>query len=103
MDIRKWINRVDQFGVWVLLFLVLLFVMTGYGMTKHLMDPVSAKYIHTQLLPVPLLVFFCLHVVKAIRNQFKRWKIFKSAAVLDGYVYAITLIVLLLLLWLYFR
>jgi hypothetical protein len=99
----KFLNRIDQFGMWVLMALVLAFVFTGYGMTKHLMDPVLAKYIHTQLLPLPLLIFFCIHVIKAVRNQFKKWNVFKNDRALDLYAWALTLIVTILLILLYFR
>ena len=99
----KFLVKIDKFGMWILLFLVLSFVITGYGMTKHIMDPVAAKYIHTQLLPLPLLIFFCIHVIKAIRNQFKKWNIFGKERQLDIYTYALTLIVTLILIWLYFR
>ena len=98
----KLLNRIDKFGVWILLALVLSFVFTGYGMTKHIMDPVLAKYIHTQLLVLPLLIFFCIHVVKAIRNQFKKWKLFNDERILDLYAYALTFIVTIILIWLYF-
>ena len=83
----KWINRIDNFGVWILLFLVLLFVITGYGMTKNIMDPVLAKYIHARLLPIPFFVFLLIHVLKAVYKQFKSWNIFKSERVLNAYVY----------------
>ena len=99
----KFLTRIDQFGMWVLMVLVLSFVLTGYGMTKHIMDPVLAKYIHTHLLPLPLLIFFCIHVVKAVRNQFKKWKIFNDDRILDLYAYALVFIVTIILIWLYFR
>ena len=99
----KFLHWIDKIGMWILMFLVLSFVLTGYGMTKHIMDPVLAKFIHTQLLPIPLLIFFCIHVVKAVRNQFKKWQIFKDDRILDIYAYAITLIVTIILIWLYFR
>ena len=99
----KFLTKIDKFGVWVLMVLVLAFVLTGFGMTKHIMDPVLAKYIHTQLLPLPLLIFFCIHVIKAVRNQFKKWNIFNEERVLDVYTYALVLIVTILLIWLYFR
>jgi len=99
----KWINRIDNFGVWGLLFLVLLFVFTGLGMTKHIMDPVSAKYIHTHILPVPLFLLFLIHVLKPVRNQFRRWHIFKSHVVLDSYIYILAFILMAIFLWLYFR
>jgi hypothetical protein len=100
---EKFISRVDKFGMWILLVLILAFFFTGYGMTKHIMDPVLAKYIHGQLLPIPLLIFLCVHVVKAVHNQFKKWKFFNSERVLDLYAYGITLIVAFILIWLYFQ
>jgi len=99
----KFINKIDSFGAWILMALILSFVITGFGMTKQIMDPVLAKYIHTQLLPIPLLVFFCVHVIKAVRNKFKKWNIFKDDRTLDIYAYALVLIVTVILIWLYFR
>jgi hypothetical protein len=99
----KFLNQIDKFGMWILMALVVSFVFTGYGMTKHIMDPVMAKYIHTQLLPLPLLIFFCIHVVKAVRNQFKKWKLFNDDRVLDIYAYGLVLVVTVILIWLFFR
>ena len=99
----KFLNQIDKFGMWILMVLILSFVLTGYGMTKHIMDPVLAKYIHTQLLPLPLLIFFCIHVVKAVRNQFKKWKLFADERILDIYAYALVLVVTIILIWLFFR
>ena len=99
----KWINRIDNFGVWILLFLILLFIFTGYGMTRQVMDPVLAKYIHSQLLPIPLFVFFLIHALKSIYKQFKNWRIFKNERVLNGYIYLLAFIVTGLFFWLYFR
>ena len=98
----KFLKRIDKFGVWFLLALVLSFVFTGYGMTKHIMDPVLAKYIHTQLLVLPLLIFFSIHVVRAVRNQFKKWKLFNDERISALYAYALTFIVTIILIWLYF-
>ncbi len=99
----KLLNKIDKFGVWILMCLVLLFVFSGFGMTKHIMDPVAAKYIHTQILPVPLLIFFCIHILKSVRNQFKKWNIFSNETAIDIYAYLITLIITLILIWLYFH
>ena len=99
----KWMKRIDDFGVWILLFLILLFIVTGYGVTKHIMDPVSAKYIHSQLLPIPFFIFLLIHVLKSVYKQFKSWNIFKNERVLNGYVYLLGVIVAGLFIWLYFR
>ena len=99
----KWINRIDRFSVWILLLIIFLFVITGYGMTKNIMDPVLAKYIHTQLLPIPFFVFFMVHVLKSVYRQFKNLGLFKSERVLNSYVYLLGFIVTSLFIWLYFR
>ena len=97
----KWINRIDNVGVWILLLLILLFILTGYGMTRHIMDPLLAKYIHSQLLPLPLLILFLIHILKPIYQQFKTWNIFKSERVLSFYVYFLAFLVSGLFIWLY--
>jgi len=99
----KWIARLDNFGVWILLILIFLFILTGYGMTKHIMDPVLAKYIHSRLLPVPLFAFLLIHVLKPVYKQFKNWQIFKNERALNFYVYLLAFIVTGLFFWLYFR
>ena len=99
----KLIAKIDKFGMWILLALVLSFIFTGYGMTKHVMDPVLAKYIHTHILPIPLLIFFCVHVLKAVRNQFKKWNVFSSELAVDIYAFSLTFIVIFILIWLYFQ
>ena len=100
---EKWINRIDRFSVWILLVIIFLFVITGYGMTKNIMDPVLAKYIHTRLLPIPFFVFLMAHVLGPVYRQFKNWKMFKSERVLNIYVYLLGFIVTGLFIWLYFR
>jgi len=99
----KFLTKIDKFGVWVLMVLVLAFVLTGFGMTKHIMDPVLAKYIHTQLLPLPLLIFFCIHIANPVRNQFRKWHLFSTELATDIYAYSLVLIVTIILIWLNFR
>lgn len=99
----KYISRIDQFGMWILLVLVLAFFITGLGMTKHIMNPALASYIHTRLLPVPLLIFFAIHVLKGVRNQFKKWKIFQNDRILDIYSYCLVIGVAIILIWMYFK
>jgi len=100
---EKFLNGIDKFGVWILLALILAFMLTGFGMTKHIMDPVLAKYIHSRILPLPLLIFLCIHIIKPVRNQFKKWNIFNNERILDIYTYALVLVVTLILIWLYLR
>ena len=99
----KFLVQIDKIGIWILMALVLCFVFTGYAMTKQIMDPVVARFIHTQILPIPLFIFFFIHVVKAVRNRFKKWRLFKDDNILDLYAYGVVSIVTLVLIGLFFR
>ncbi len=100
---EKWIRRLDSIGVWTMLFLMLAFFFTGLAMTKQIIDPATANYIHTHVLPVPMLLFFFIHILKPVHRQFTKWGIFKSERAVDGYVYALAVILITLILILYFR
>jgi hypothetical protein len=99
----KWLRQIDRYGAWLMLLISILFFISGYGMSKHIMDPALAHYIHVQLLPVPFIVLFMIHVLKAVYSQFKRWNIFKNELTLNIYVYLLTLTITGLLLWLHFQ
>lgn len=103
MSKGKWIDRIDKWGVWVLLILILLYMVSGYGITKNIFDPVLCRYIHGQLLPIPFIIFFMIHVLRSVHRQFKNWDIFKDPRVLNAYVYLLGTIIAGLFLWLYFR
>lgn len=99
----KWIAKIDAVGAWILFFLILLFIVTGYGMTKQIMDPALAKYIHSQLLPVPLFIFFMIHAIKSLYKKLKDWCLFKSELWLNIYLYSLAFMVTGLFIWLHFR
>lgn len=99
----KWIEKIDHWGVWVLLFVLLGYILTGYGITKNIMDPLLAKYLHSRILPLPLFFLFIIHVMKPVRGYFRNWKIFQNEFALDIYTYSLALSVLGLLVWLFLR
>jgi len=94
--------KLNRFSAWVLLVLIVIFIISGYGMTKGIINPVFSKYLHEVLLPIPLFVFFVFHVGMGIRYAFLRWNLFNDKKVLDIYIFIITLSFLVLFLWLYF-
>lgn len=94
--------KINRFSAWCLLVLVFLFIVSGYGITKQIIDPVLAKYLHEELLPIPLFLFFLLHVGISIRYAFIRWKLFKNRKTGDIYVLVTSLIILVFFLWLFF-
>jgi len=103
MDYNKFLIKLNRFSAWVLLVLIILFIISGYGMTKQIIDPVFATYLHDNILPIPLFIFFLLHVGISIRYALQRWKLFKEKKTTDVYILIISLILLVFFLWLFFR
>lgn len=63
---------------WVLLVAILLYVVTGYGMTKGLIDPSLAAKLHLSYLAYPMIIAFIYHTAYAIRLAFIRWRIWNT-------------------------
>jgi len=68
----KILFKLWQISGWVLLFLTILFFVSGYGMTKQIIPVNLAVKIHNQILPIPFLLFLILHCLFPGRNLFKR-------------------------------
>ena len=100
---EKFLIKLNRFSAWVLLVLIILFIISGYGMTKQIIDPVFATYLHDNIFPIPLFIFFLLHVGISIRYALWRWKLFKEKKTADVYILIISLILLVFFLWLFFR
>lgn len=103
MNFNQFSIKLGRFSAWMLLILILLYIITGYGMTKQIIDPVFATYLHNKLLPIPLFAFFILHVSNCVRFALKRWKIFKNNKTADIYAIIFVIILLILFIWLYLR
>jgi hypothetical protein len=94
---------IDRHGRWILLVIMLLFILTGLGITKGIMDPRWAKQLHENILPIPFYVLLLLHVLYPLPANLVRWKTFKSETVAATYVYILAAVFLGLFLWLHFR
>jgi len=67
--------KIDRIAAWTLLISIFLYIISGYGMTKGIVDAKLATQIHNDYLPFILLASFSVHTFYAIRMTFKRWKI----------------------------
>ncbi|MFH1857836.1 MAG: hypothetical protein ABH845_02900 [Candidatus Omnitrophota bacterium] len=99
----KLLAAIDRYGRWILLTIVLLFIVTGFGMTKHIIPPRLAREIHLDILPIPLFLLFLIHTFFPVRTQLLKWKIFKERKTADRFAYILFFTLLVLFLWLYFR
>ena len=97
----KFLIKLERFSAWALLVLIILYIISGYGITKQIIDPVFSKYLHDKLLAIPFFIFFVLHVGIATKYALMRWKVFTSTKASNVYVVLFVFILLALFLWLY--
>lgn len=67
--------KIDRLSAWVLFGSMLLYFISGYGMTKGLIDYSLAAKLHLSFLTYIVLISFITHTSFAIHLAFKRWGI----------------------------
>ena len=72
---QKYLIKLDRLSAWVLLFCMLAYGISGYGMTKGIIDYNLATNIHLYLLGPIALTAFIVHTAWAIHLAFMRWGI----------------------------
>lgn len=81
LEVKKTFNstiffvKLDRLAAWILFFVILAYAVTGYGMTKGLIDQRLAQSLHLGWLGAIGLVAFVIHTYHAISIAFKRWRI----------------------------
>ena len=99
----KWLAAADRYVCWVLAAFMLLFIITGLGITKEFMDKQLAKQLHENLLPPLFYFLILLHTFLPVRAKFVQWKIFKNDKTAGVYTFVLFVTLLILFLWLHFR
>jgi len=102
----KWVTflaRLNRWAAWIAIASCILFIITGYGMTKRIMDPDLATYLHLKVLPIPLFLGLLIHGGISMRHAMWRWRIFKNRRTDDIFVLIVALVFLALFLWMYWR
>lgn len=97
--------RVNRASVWITLVLMIVFVGTGYALTRPnliyslssgLIDYQTALYLHTTL-DVPLLSLLLLHIMIEIKFSLMRWG-FKNQRLLNVLILLLSFTILALIL-----
>jgi predicted heme/steroid binding protein len=78
-NLNLFMCKLDRWAAWVLLVVMLAYAITGYGMTKGLIDQDLARSWHLGWLGGLGLVAFIIHTAWAIHLSFKRWRIWNWA------------------------
>jgi hypothetical protein len=80
--------------------MMLAYFISGYGMTKEIINPAFAKYLHEVLLPIPMFVLFIIHVAVNAKLAFIRWG-WAGQKWTNFYIIISSLFFLAFFLWLY--
>lgn len=85
--------KIDRFFAWLLFFVMILYFLSGYGMTKNLIDASFAIQLHNTWLPVLVIVSFVVHGSYATRLAFIRWEVWSIfVKIIWGLLFACILI-----------
>jgi len=77
-NLNWWLMKIYRLSAFVLLIALILYILSGYGMTKGLIDQQNARWLHLNLLPVILVIAFTCHVGLAMRITFIRWQLWNK-------------------------
>ncbi len=77
-SIERYLTRIDRISAWILLASFILYMISGYGLTKGLIDHSLARSFHIQFLPLILIISFTIHVCLALRLSLIRWQAWNS-------------------------
>ena len=100
----RWVTflaKLDRWAAWTTIIMIVLFVVTGYGMTKDIMDRDLARRLHSDIIPIPFFVALLIHGGLSLRHAMWRWKVFEKRSAADLFVLAVVLVLAALFMWLY--
>ncbi len=66
--------KIDRFCAWILFLCIIIYLISGYGMTKNIIDTNSATNLHNNILPLIIITTFTVHASYATRTAMIRWQ-----------------------------
>jgi predicted heme/steroid binding protein len=83
------LTRINRISAWVLFITMLAYFVSGYGMTRGIIDSNFATRLHVGILPPFVMASFVLHSFLSIRIAFMRWRIWnRSTLALASVIFA---------------
>jgi predicted heme/steroid binding protein len=64
--------QIDRASAWVLLFSIIAYMLSGYGMTKGIFDSQFSRFMHRNVLPTITMIAFVGHTSLAVRTAMMR-------------------------------
>lgn len=75
----KFFIKLDRIAAWTLMAVIIIYAISGYGMTKGLIDRDLARSLHLSWLGGVGVVAFIIHTYRAVYCSFLRWNIWNKA------------------------
>jgi len=83
--------QIDRASAWVLLFSIITYMLSGYGLTKGIFDSEVSLFMHRNILPTITMIAFVGHTSLAVRAAMMRKRIWnKTTKLLLITAYAFT-------------
>lgn len=74
MRVNRYLIKVNRISAWVLLIFMVVYIVTGYAWTDHIIMNLSlARHLHTGLKDY-MILFFLVHALISTKFTLKRWK-----------------------------
>lgn len=70
--------KINRWAAWLLLITILLYFISGYGMTKGIVDRQLSIILHQNILPLIAITAFIIHASISIKFAFMRWRIWNN-------------------------
>jgi len=67
--------KINRLAAWVLLVTIVIYFISGYGMTKGIIDRNFSLLLHEAILPIFTVTAFFIHASISIKFAFMRWRI----------------------------
>ncbi|MFH0818586.1 MAG: cytochrome b5 domain-containing protein [Patescibacteria group bacterium] len=88
----KYLFKIDRISAWILFIGILFYFISGFGMSKGIIDPAFSAKVHMDYLSYIILIVFVIHTSFAIHLAFKRWHIWKASGILALVVFFVLFI-----------
>lgn len=72
--------QIDRASAWVLLFSIIAYMLSGYGLTKGIFDSQVSLFLHRTILPTITMIAFVGHTSLAVKNAMMRKRIWNKIA-----------------------
>lgn len=93
----------DRVSAWVLLICAILYAISGFGMTKGIINKSLANSLHLDYLGIITLIAFSIHTFWAIHLAFRRWRIWNNLSKILLIIFYIIFIGFFMYLGLFYR